>query len=463
MVGMSNMARRDVQSLLHPYTNLKRHEETGPMIITHGRGIYLYDDAGREYIDGFAGLWCAALGHGNEELIEAARTQMERVAFTHLFAHKSNEPAIELAEKLKELAPCPASKVLFCSSGSEANDMQIKLSWYAANARGEPERKKIISRRGAYHGVTVAAGSLTGLSFVQGGFDLPVNERFLYARTPYYYREAEPGETEEEFTARLAAELEEMILREGPETIAMFIAEPVMGAGGVYTPPEGYFPAVSRVLEKYGIRFVSDEVICGFGRTGEWFGCQTYGARPTSISMAKALTSAYVPLGAITVEEDIYEALKEESARRGMFGHGFTYTGHPVACAVALKAIEIYERENLPQQVKQKAKAFEQRFRALAEHPLVGDVRAKGLVGAVELVADKATKRPFSPEVGIGARVAALAEQEGLIPRAVAGHNIALCPPLIITEEEIDEMFDRLERALDAAEELARREGWREA
>jgi 4-aminobutyrate--pyruvate transaminase len=353
--------------------------------------------------------------------------------------------------------------VLFCSSGSEANDMQIKLSGYAANARGEPARKKIISRRGAYHGVTAAAGSLTGLPFVQEGFDLPVNERFLYARAPYHYREAEPGESEEDFSARLAAELEELILREGPESIAMYIAEPVMGAGGVITPPKGYFPAIGRVLEKYGIRFVSDEVICGFGRTGEWFGCETYGARPASISVAKALTSAYVPLGAVTVEEEMYEALREESARRGVFGHGFTYTGHPVACAVALKAIEIYEREDMPAQVKRKAALFERRFAALAAHPLVGDVRAKGLVGAVELVADKASKRPFSPAVGIGAKVSALAEEQGLIPRAVAGHNIALCPPLIISEEEMDEMFDRLERALDEAEELARREGWREA
>ncbi len=458
-----DLARRDIEALLHPYTHLGRHEQTGPTIITCGEGVWLYDDAGNAYIDGLAGLWCATLGHGNAELIEAAREQMEKVAFSHLFAHRSNEPAIELAEKLKSLSPCPdTSKVLFCSSGSEANDMQIKLSWYAANARGEHERKKIISRERAYHGVTIASGSLTGLDFVQADFDLPVNERFLFARAPYFYREAAEGEMEEQFAQRLADELEALILREGPESIAMFIAEPVMGAGGVIVPPEGYFPAVAEVLRKYGIRFVSDEVICGFGRLGEWFGCRKYGVAPDSISVAKAITSAYVPLGAVLVEEDLFEAMKKESEKLGVFGHGFTYTGHPVACAVACKAIEIYERENMPAQAAQKAELFERRFAALGEHPLVGDVRVSGMVGAIELVADKRSKRPFAPEVGIGAKVSALAEAEGLMPRAVAGHNIALCPPLIISEDEINEMFDRLERALDSALDMATREKWAE-
>ncbi len=456
----SNMAQRDIEALIHPYTHLRRHREVGPLIIERGEGVWLYDEKGRAYIDGFAGLWSTALGYGNAELIEAARQQMEQVAFTHLFTHKSNEPAIALAEKLKEIAPCPASKVLFCNSGSEANDMQVKLSWYAANARGEHQRKKIISRNRAYHGVTVASGSLTGLPFVQNDFDLPYGDRFIHTRAPYFYREAEEGESEEEFTARLAEELRDLIEAEGPENICAFIAEPVMGAGGVIVPPEGYFRAIVPVLREYGIRYISDEVICGFGRTGQWFGCQAFGAQPDSISVAKALTSAYVPLGAITIEEDLYEAMLAESDKLGMFGHGFTYTGHPVACAVALKAIEIYEREDMPARVRRLAPLFERRFRALAGHDLVGDVRLKGLVGAVELVADKRTKRPFDASVGAGAAVMRLCEREGLILRAM-GDTVALCPPLVISEDELNEAFDRLARALAAVADLAVRENWR--
>ncbi len=449
MPGSNHLAQLDIEGLIHPYTNLRLHQQAGPLIIERGEGIWLFDHQGRRYMDAFAGLWCATLGHGNEELIEAARAQMERVAFTHLFSHRSNEPAILLAEKLKELAPCKTSKVLFCSSGSEANDMQIKLTWYMNNALGRPQRKKIISRQRAYHGVTIASGSLTGLGFVQNDFDLPVNERFLYARAPHHYREAEEGETEEAFSQRLARELEELIAREGPETIAAFIAEPIMGAGGVIIPPEGYFQAIVPVLREHGIRIISDEVICGFGRTGEWFGCQAFGFTPDSISVAKALTSAYVPLGAITIEEELYEAMLAESEKQGLFGHGFTYTGHPVACAVALKAIEIYEREDMPARVRRLAPLFERRFRALAEHPLVGEVRVKGLVGAIELVADKDTKQPFDPALKMGARLDALCREEGLLGRPIAGDNYGLCPPLVITEHEIEEMFGMLERALD--------------
>ncbi len=456
MPGDNHLARLDIESLVHPYTNLRLHERAGPLIIERGEGIYLFDNQGRRYIDGFAGLWCATLGHGNAELIEAARAQMEKVAFTHLFSHRSNEPAILLADKLKQLAPHAASKVLFCSSGSEANDMQVKLAWYAANARGQGERKKIISRARAYHGVTVAAGSLTGLGFVQNDFDLPLGDRFLHARAPYHYREAEPGETEEEFSQRLARELRELIEREGPDTIAAFIAEPVMGAGGVIVPPRGYFQAIVPVLREHGIRIVSDEVICGFGRTGEWFGCQAYGFTPDSISVAKALTSAYVPLGAITIDEETHEALLAESDRQGMFGHGFTYTGHPVACAVALKAIEIYEREDIPARVRRLSPLFARRFRELGEHELVGDARVVGLVGAIELVADKNTKAPFDPALRMGARLDAKCRELGLLARPIAGDNLGLCPPLIVSEDDVEEMFAMLRRALD---DLAREVG----
>ena len=459
MPGNNHLARLDVESLLHPYTNLRLHERAGPLIIERGEGIYLFDDQGRRYIDAFAGLWCATLGHGNAELIEAATRQMRKVAFTHTFSHRSNEPAILLADRLKALAPHKAGKVLFASSGSEANDMQIKLAWYAANARGEPRRKKIISRKRAYHGVTIAAASLTGLPFVQNAFDLPVNERFLYARAPYYYREAEAGETQQEFSRRLARELRELIEREGPQTIAAFIAEPVMGAGGVIVPPEGYFEAIMPVLREHGIRVISDEVICGFGRTGSWFGCQTFHFEPDSITVAKALSAAYVPLSAITIDEDTYEAMKAESDRQGMFGHGFTYTGHPVACAVALKALRIYERDDIPGHARRLAPLFERHFRALAQHPLVGDVRVAGLMGAIELVADKKTKQPFDPSLKMGARLDAFCREEGLLARAMAGDNLALCPPLIVSADDVEEIFALLRRALDKLADEAKREG----
>ena len=461
MSKLSNLSHRDIETVIHPFTDIDSHREKGPMVIEEGKGVLLYDAEGREYIDGLAGLWCVSLGYGNEELVEAAREQMSRLSFSHLFGHKSHDPAIALAEKLKEIAPCDVSKVLYCSGGSEANDMQVKLTWYYNNARGRPEKKKIISRQKAYHGVTVAAGSLTGLAPVHADFDLPI-KNILHTSCPHHYRFAEEGETEEAFSARLARELEELIIAEGPETVAAFIAEPVMGAGGVLLPPEGYFAAISNVLKKYDVRFISDEVICGFARTGEMFGAQTYDYAPDSISVAKAITSAYAPLGAMTIEEDMYQAMLDESRQRGTFGHGYTYTGHPVACAVALKTLEIYEREGIVDQVKKKAEVFESRFAGLAGHSLVGEARAKGMIGAVELVADKKTKRPFDPKAGVGAKTVDFAQEHGLICRML-GDSVALCPPLIMTESEINEMFDRLTLALHDTETWVAREGLRDA
>jgi len=452
-----DLGRRDVEGVVHPFTDLAALGESGPLVLERGRGIYVYDNEGREYIEGLSGLWCASLGYGNEELAEAAREQMGRLSFSHLFGGKSHPLAIELAEKLKETAPCPASRVLFCSGGSEANDMQVKLTWYYNNARGRTRKKKIISRHRAYHGVTVASGSLTGLPVVHGDFDLPIGG-ILHTACPHHYREGRDGETEEEFTARLAAELEELIIREGPETIAALIAEPVMGAAGVIVPPEGYFEAITAVLEKYDVRLISDEVICGFGRTGEMFGCQALGFRPHSISVAKAMTSACFPLAAITVEEDLYQAMVDESRKQGLFGHGYTYTGHPVGCAVALKVLEIYERDDMVGQAARKGRLFEAHVARLAGHPLVGEGRALGMVGAVELVADKKSGKPFDPASRVGARAVEFAQRRGLICRAM-GDSVALCPPLIIGEDEMEEMFRRLEAALDDTERWARGEG----
>ena len=454
---LSNQAVRDIETLVHPYTNLAMFRETGPLIIERGQGVFLYDGKGKAYIDGMAGLWCTALGHGNEELIEAATQQMRKLSFGHLFTGKSHEGAIELAEKLKEIAPVPTSKVFFCNSGSEANDTQVKLTWYMNNALGRPRKKKIVSRLKAYHGVTIASASLTGLPHNQTDFDVPI-AGIVHTSCPHHYRFAHAGESEEAFAERLAGELEALILREGPETIAAFIAEPVMGAGGVIVPPKTYFPKITDVCRKYDVYMICDEVICGFGRLGTSFGCERVGFEPHTISLAKALTSAYVPLAAVTVPEMMYQALLDESRKIGTFGHGFTYSGHPVAAAVALKVLEIYARERMAEAVAGKEPHFQARLAALAQHPLVGEARGLGLVGAVELVADKASKRSFDAKAGVAARAVQFTEEEGAIVRFLPSDVISLCPPLIITRAELDALFDALALALDRTLDWARRE-----
>ncbi len=459
MPQLDPFQQRDVASLVHPYSELSRLGDTGPTVITKGKGVRVFDEQGRAYIEGMAGLWCTALGYGNEELIEAAREQLSRLPFAHLFGAMSHDPAVALAEKLKEIAPAPTSKVFFTASGSEANDTQVKLAWYYNNARGLPEKKKIVSRVKAYHGVTLGAGSLTGLANNHADFDLPL-PRFLHADCPHHYRFAEDGESEEAFAARLAANLEALIEREGPDTVAAFIAEPVMGAGGVIVPPATYFDRVQAVLGKYDILFIVDEVITGFGRLGHWFGSQAFGLKPDSVTIAKGLTSGYAPLGAVTLGEPVYQAMVEQSRKIGAFAHGFTYGGHPLAAALGLKALEIYERDELIGRVRTLIPKFQARLKALGGHPLVGEARGMGLVGGVELVADRASKRSFDPKQFVGARTAAHVQDEGLITRPI-GDTIALCPPLIISEAEIDEMFDCLERGLDRAEEMVRKEGLR--
>ena len=459
MTQLSNMAVRDIETVIHPYTNLVRHRETGPLILNEGRGVCLFDDKGKRYIEGMAGLWCTALGYGNTEIAEAGAEALRKVGFTHSFSGKSHDGVIELSEKLKEISPVPTSKILFGSSGSEANDMQIKLAWYFNNARGKPEKKKIISRMRAYHGVTIASASLTGLPWVQADFDLPI-KNVLHTSCPHFYRHGQEGESEEDFATRMAQDLEDMILREGPDTVAAFIAEPIMGAGGVITPPKTYFDKISAVLDKYDVRFIADEVICGFGRTGNWFGSQTYKMKANSITMAKALTSAYFPLSALTIDEDMYQAMLEQSKKLGMFGHGYTYTAHPVGCAISLKTIEIYQRDKIMEHAAKVSNVFQSRLMALADHPLVGEARGTGLIGALELVADKKTKRSFDFKKGLGAHTQRMIEGLGLILRNVQD-TIAFCPPLIITTDEIHEMFDIAEKGLDQAEEYVRKEGLR--
>jgi 4-aminobutyrate--pyruvate transaminase len=453
----SNLAARDIETLVHPYTNLASFRDAGPLVIERGKGVRLYDTAGKSYLDSMAGLWCTALGYGNEELVEAATAQMRKLSFGHLFASKSHDPAIELGEKLKEIAPMPVSKVFFCASGSEANDSQIKLVRYMNNALGRPQKKKFISRQKAYHGVTVASASLSGLLHNHADFDLPM-PGVVHTGCPHHYRFAHEGESEEAFATRLATELEQLIEREGPETVAAFIAEPVMGAGGVIVPPKTYFEKIGAVCAKYDLYVIADEVICGFGRLGTPFGAQALNFKPHSMSIAKALSSAYLPIGAVTVPQPMYECMLDESRKVGTFGHGFTYGGHPVAAAVALKTLEIYARDKIFEKVRAKIPRFQARLCKLGEHPLVGEARGFGLVGGVELVSNKRSKGAFDPKKAVAARAVQFAQEEGLISRALGGDTLALCPPLIITEEEIDEMFDRVTRALDRTLDWAKQE-----
>ncbi|ACI98421.1 aspartate aminotransferase family protein [Rhodospirillum centenum] len=443
----NSIASRDIASLLHPYTNLKAHESVGPMVITGGRGVTVVDDAGREYIEGVAGLWCTSLGFDEPRLVEAAVRQLRTLPFYHAFAHKSHEPGIELAEKLVALAPVPMSKAFFACSGSEANDTAVKLVWYYNNALGRPQKKKIIGRIKAYHGVTVASASLTGLPNNHRDFDLPI-DRILHTDCPHWYRFHEEGEDEEAFASRLAASLEALIQREGPETVAAFIAEPVMGAGGVIVPPRTYFEKIQAVLRKHDVLLIADEVICGFGRTGAMFGSETFGLKPDIMTMAKALTSAYMPLSAVLVSEPIYRACVAESEKIGVFGHGYTYSGHPVSCAVALETLKIYEERDIVAHTRAVGARLQEGLARYRSHPLVGEVRGVGLIAGVELVADKATRQPFDPKLGVAARLAGFAQGHGAILRPI-GDTLGFSPPLIITPEEVDELVARFGRALD--------------
>ncbi len=447
--------------MLHPYTPLHKLKTHGPLVIERGEGVFVYDTQGRDYIEGMSGLWCAGLGFGNEEMVEAATEQLRTLPYYHLFGAKGMEPAIELAEKLKEIAPMPISKVFFTSSGSEAHDTQVKLAWYMNNALGRPNKKKIISRQKAYHGVTIMAASLTGLPYNHIGWDLPV-DRVLHTDCPHYYRFGKEGESESEFVARLVQSLRDLIEREGPDTIAAMIAEPVMGAGGVLVPPQNYFAEIQKVLDEHDIMMISDEVINGFGRTGNWWGCQTTGMKPKTISAAKQLTSAYAPLGAVLVPEDVYDAYVSHSEKIGTFGHGFTYGGHPLGCALGVKAIEIYQKNDILGHVRKISPLFEARLKKVADHPLVGEVRFSGLMGGVELVADKVTKRSFDPKSGVGAQTSKFCENHGVILRAI-GDTIAFCPPMIINEAELNELFDRFEKALADAAGWIAKEGLQKA
>jgi 4-aminobutyrate--pyruvate transaminase len=444
----NSLHARDIASLIHQQTDLDRHSREGGVMIARGEGCRVWDTEGREYIEAMAGLWCASLGFSERRLADAAHRQMLELPYYHTFFGKGHEPAVELAERLLAVAPAGMQRVLFQCSGSEANDAAIKLAWQYWGIQRQPQRRKIIGRVRGYHGNTIATVSLSGQPHMHAGFGLPL-DGFVHTENPNYYRFHHDGETEEAFSARMAEALEALIQREGPGTIAAFFGEPVQGGGGAITPPRGYWAAIQAVLRRHDILFVADEVICGFGRTGQMWGSQTYDLQPDMISCAKQLSAAYQPISALMIGERVHQALLEGSRIHGTFGHGFTYGGHPVACAVAIETLKIYQERDILGHVQDVSTAFLDGLGALRDHPLVGDVRGAGLIAGVELMADKAARIPFQPGEAIGLRVQTACERNGLIVRAI-GDRIAFTPPMIITREDIAALCSRFAQALNS-------------
>jgi 4-aminobutyrate--pyruvate transaminase len=440
-------AQRDIAHHLHSYTQLRQFEREGPLVIVRGDGVHVIDEHGKRYIEGMAGLWCASLGFSETRLADAAARQMKTLPYYHTFSGKVPGPVTDLVEAMTRWSPMPKARVLFANSGSESNDTAFKLVRYYNNARGRPNKKKIIARVKGYHGVTAAAASMSGIPVMHQHFDLPL-PGIVRVGCPHHYQFAEAGESESAFVERLASELEETIQREGPDTVAAFIAEPVQGAGGVVIPPPGYYQRVHAILKKHDILFIADEVITGFGRLGQPFGTQVFDLKPDLITVAKQLTSAYVPMSALYVSDAIYQVVADASASVGSFGHGYTYSGHPLACAVALETLRIYESDDIVGHVQRVAPRFKQGVQRFEGHDIVGHVRSLGLIGAIELAEDPKQRKPFDPKRGVGAYFVKRAQEHGLITRSLTGDIIAFSPPLIITEPEIEAMFERAERAL---------------
>ena len=440
---------RDQRYLVHQQTELKTYREQGGTLMARGNGIHVIDESGKEYIEAMAGLWCASLGFSEKRLAEAGYKQLLDLPYYHTFFDKGHLASVDLAEKLLSIAPKSMSRALFQCSGSEANDAAIKLVWYYHNAIGKPEKKKIIGRERGYHGNTVASVSVSGQPHMRAGFDIPL-PMFKHTDNPHYYRFHNEGETEEQFSDRMAANLEALILAEGPDTVAAFFGEPVQGGGGAITPPRTYWEKIQKVLRKYDVLLIADEVIAGFGRTGNMWGCETYGIQPDMISCAKALSAAYQPISALMISDKIYNAVESLSATHGTFGHGFTYGAHPVACAVALETLKIYEERDIVGQVRRVGPAMQAGLEKFRDHPLVGDVRGVGLFTGVELMKDAKARTPWAVEQKVGTMVMDHALRHGLIVRAI-GDRIAFTPPLIITEEQIGEMCKRFRLALDDA------------
>jgi 4-aminobutyrate---pyruvate transaminase len=444
-------AARDIAYHVHAQTNLDAHLKDGPFIVVKGDGASVIDDAGRRYIDAMAGLWSASLGFSEKRLAEAAYRQMLELPYCSTFAHRTSPVLIELSERLVTMAPAGLTRALYANSGSEAIDTALKLVWYFWNASGKPEKKKVIAREKAYHGSTIASASLTGLPRMHADFDLPI-ARILRAPCPHYWKGATPGETEEAFAARMVAETEAIILREGADTVGAFFAEPLQGAGGVIPPPRGYFEGVQDLCRKHDLLFIADEVICGFGRTGNMWGSETYGLKPDMLTCAKALSASYMPIAALLVNERVFAAMVEESRKITLFGHGFTYSGHPVAAAVALETLKIYEERDIVAMARARAPTLQDGLHQYAEHPLVGEVRGVGMIAGVELAEDRSGRKPFDAARGAGVVVQAEAKARGVLVRAL-GDTIAFCPPLMIPPDDLSAVVAKFGEALDAAAE----------
>lgn len=444
---------RSLASCLHGFSHLGTLQDDGPLIVERGEGIYVYDIHGKRYIEGNSGLWNVVAGFDNKALIEAAYEQLCRFPAYHTFFGRNSEPAILLAERLLSIAPAPMSKVFFTNSGSEANDTVVKMLWMIHRGLGQPERRKLISRKNGYHGTTVIAASLTGKDYNRA-FGLPL-DCVRFADCPHYWRYAEPRESESDYVQRLVSNLEQLIDEEGADTIAGFFAEPVMGAGGVIPPPEGYFSAIQPILRKHQIPFIADEVICGFGRTGKLWGSLTYGIEPDIVVISKCLTAGYYPMGAILISEEIHAKLMQACEDFGEFPHGFTAGGNPVGCAIANKAVELIIEGGLFDNVVAAAPRFQERLREFGEHAMVGEARGVGLMGALEIVEDKATKSPYAPNLEVSEQIAKTALQHGLIIRPI-GDAVVLAPPFIITREQLDELFDIVGHVLDVVHDRVR-------
>ena len=438
----------DRKTHLHPFTSAAAHAEANPKFMVEGDGVFVHDDTGTAYLDAMAGLWCVNAGYGRHEIADAISAQAHRLPYYHTFASMSNEPAARLADRLISLSPGRMSKVFFGSSGSDTNDTQVKIVWYYHNVLGKPEKKKIIARQRGYHGSTLAGASMSGMPHMHDPFDLPL-DRFIHVDAPHYWRHAPEGLTELEFSALLASNLEECILRNGPETIGAFIAEPVQGAAGVIPPPEGYFEAIVPILRKYDILFIVDEVICGFGRLGKWWGSELFGLEPDLMSTAKGLTSGYVPMSACLISEGIWNVLREGSSKYGPFAHGYTYSGHPVAAAAALANLDIIEGEGLVENAAEVGAYLQKSLReAFADHPLVGEVRGVGLIAGIELVEEKESKKPFDASVGVARRLHELLMDEGLICRPMF-ESLGFSPPLVLAIEDVDSIVAMFSSGLE--------------
>lgn len=445
----------DAAHFLHPFTDFQALSRKGARVIERAENIYLWDTEGHKILDAMSGLWCVNVGYGQQALVDAATTQLKQLPFYNAFFQTATPPAIELAELLAEVTPPQFKHVFFSGSGSEGNDTVVRMVRRYWDLLGQPERQVIISRDNAYHGSTMAGASLGGMSgmHAQGGLPIP---GIVHIGQPYWHENGK-GLSRDEFGLVAARWLEEKILEVGPERVAAFIGEPVQGAGGVIIPPATYWPEVQRICDQYGILLVSDEVICGFGRTGRWFGCETMGTRPDLMTFAKGVTSGYVPLGGVMVGERVAKVLIEKG---GEFAHGYTYSGHPVACAVALANIKLMRELKLVEHVRDDVGPYlASQFATLRDHPLVADAETCGLMGAILLAKDKATGTPFPESLEIGMVCRGHCFREGLIMRAV-GDRMIIAPPLVITRAQIDEMMGLIRRCLDLTLADAKAGGW---